>query len=66
VDACRSLITTTVSLSDEEYENMSFLEDFIGWITSNLSRIVFSAVAIIIVFVVYKLLTRQITRLKEQ
>jgi len=45
---------------------MSFLEDFIGWITSNLGRIVFSAVAIIIVFVVYKLLTRQITRLKEQ
>jgi small-conductance mechanosensitive channel len=45
---------------------MSFLEDFIGWISSNLSRIMFSAVAIIIVFVVYKLLTRQITRLKEQ
>ncbi len=46
--------------------NMSFLEDFIGWISSNLGRIIFSAVAIIIVFVVYKLLTRQITRLKDQ
>ena len=45
---------------------MSFLEDFIGWISSNLGRIVFSAVAIIIVFVAYRLLTRQITRLKEQ
>ncbi|MDH5450739.1 MAG: mechanosensitive ion channel family protein [Candidatus Bathyarchaeota archaeon] len=45
---------------------MSFLEDFIGLISSNLGRIVFSVVAIIIVFVVYKLVTRQITRLKEQ
>jgi small-conductance mechanosensitive channel len=45
---------------------MGFLEDFIGWITSNLGRIVFSAAAIIIVFVVYKLFMRQITRLKEQ
>ncbi len=45
---------------------MSFLEDLIGWISSNLGRIVFSTVAIIIVFVVYKLLTRQIARLKEQ
>jgi len=66
VDACRRVITTTVSLSDEEDENMSFLEDFIGLISSNLSRIVFSAVAIAIVFLIYKLLTRQITRLKEQ
>ena len=61
----RKVIKTTADLSDEE-DNMSFLEDFIGWITSNLGRIVFSAVAIIIVFVVYKLLTRQITRLIEQ
>lgn len=45
---------------------MSLLDDFFGWISSNLGRIVFSAAAIIIVFVVYKLLTRQITRLKEQ
>jgi len=45
---------------------MSLLNDFFGWISSNLGRIVFSAAAIIIVFVVYKLLTRQITRLKEQ
>ncbi|MFB0500920.1 MAG: mechanosensitive ion channel family protein [Candidatus Bathyarchaeia archaeon] len=45
---------------------MSLLDDFFGWISSNLDRIVFSATAIIIVFVVYKLLTRQITRLKEQ
>ena len=66
MDACRRVITTTVSLSDEEDENMSFLEDFIGLISSNLSRIVFSAVAIAIVFLIYKLLTRQITRLKEQ
>jgi hypothetical protein len=61
----RKVIKTITNLSDEE-DNMSFLEDFIGWISSNLDRIVFSAVAIIIVFVVLKLLTRQITRLKEQ
>ncbi len=45
---------------------MSFVEDFSGWISSNLGRIVFSAVVIVTVFVVYKLLTRQITKLKEQ
>ena len=45
---------------------MSFLEDFIGWISSNLSRIIFSVVAIVIVFLVYKLLSRQLTRLIEQ
>jgi len=61
----RKVIKTTANLSGEE-DNMSFLEDFIGLISSNLSRIVFSAVAIIIVFVVYKLLTRQITKLKDQ
>jgi small-conductance mechanosensitive channel len=54
-----------VNLSDEE-DDMSFLEDFIGWVSLNLDRIVFSAVTIIIVFIVYKLLARQITRLKEQ
>jgi len=61
----RKVIKRIANLSDEE-DNMSFLEDFIGWISSNLGRVVFSAVAIIIVFVVYKLLTRQITMLKEQ
>jgi len=61
----RKVIKTITNLSDED-DNMSFLEDFIGSISSNLDRIVFSAVAIIIVFVVLKLLTRQITRLKEQ
>jgi len=61
----RKIITTTANLSDEE-DNMSILEDFIGWISSNLGRIVFSAVVIIIVLVVYKLLTRQITKLKKQ
>ncbi len=66
LEESRKVITTTANVADEEDENMSFLEDFIGWISSNLSRIVFSAVAIVIVFVVYKLLTRQITRLKEQ
>jgi small-conductance mechanosensitive channel len=55
----------TANLSDEE-DKMSLLDDFFGWISSNLGRIVFSAAAIIIVFVMYKLLTRQITRLKEQ
>ncbi|MGD8566098.1 MAG: mechanosensitive ion channel [Candidatus Bathyarchaeota archaeon] len=45
---------------------MGFLEDFIGWASFNLDRIVFSVVAIIIVYVVYRLLARQITKLKEQ
>ncbi len=45
---------------------MSVLSDFLGWTTSNLDRIAFSAIAIVIVFVVYKLLTRQITKLREQ
>ncbi len=62
---CRKVITTIANLSDEE-DWMIFLEDFIGWTSSNSGRIVFSVVAIIIVFVVYKFLTRQITRLKEQ
>ncbi|MDH5483235.1 MAG: mechanosensitive ion channel family protein [Candidatus Bathyarchaeota archaeon] len=65
IEEYRKVIKTTANLSGEE-DNMSFLEDFIGWISSNLGRIVFSAVAIFIVFVVYKLLMRQITRLKEQ
>ena len=45
---------------------MSVLDDFVGWVSSNLDRIVFSTIAVVIVFLVYKLLTRQITRLKEQ
>ena len=65
IEEYRKVIKTTANLSDEE-DSMSFLEDFIVWISSNLGRIVFSAISIIIVFAVYKLLTRQITRLKEQ
>jgi small-conductance mechanosensitive channel len=61
----RKVIKATTNLSVKE-DNMSLLEDFIGWISPNLDRIVFSAVAIIIVFVAYKLLTRKITSLKEQ
>ena len=45
---------------------MSILDDFVGWVSSKLDRVVFSTIAVIIVFLVYKLLTRQITRLKEQ
>lgn len=49
---------------------MSVLGDFFGslfeLIYSNLYKIIFSAITVIIVFVVYKFLTRQITRLKEQ
>jgi len=50
--------------------NVSSISDFFSysleWISSNLGEIVFSAIAVIIVFVVYKLLKKQITRLKEQ
>jgi small conductance mechanosensitive channel len=49
---------------------MSVLYDFLGssfeWISSNLGKIVLSAIAVVVVFVVYKLLTRQIGRLREQ
>ncbi len=45
---------------------MSALSDFFDWISFNLDKVVFSVIGVIIVFVVYKLLTRQITRLKEQ
>jgi small conductance mechanosensitive channel len=65
IEKYRKVIKTPANLSDEE-DNMSFLEDLIGWISSNLGRIAFSAVAIIIVFAVYKLLSRQLTRLIEQ
>ncbi len=36
------------------------------WISSNLGRIVFSVVVTIIIFALYKLLTRQVLRLKDQ
>jgi small-conductance mechanosensitive channel len=49
---------------------MSALSDFFNslyeLVSSNLYSIVFSAVAVIVVFAVYKLLTRQITKLEEQ
>ena len=45
---------------------MSVLDDFLVWISSNLGRIVFSVVVTIIIFVLYKLLTRQVSRLKDQ
>jgi len=45
---------------------MSALSGFSEWISSNLDRIVFSIIGVIIVFVVYKFLARQITKLKEQ
>jgi small-conductance mechanosensitive channel len=45
---------------------LSILNDFLGWISLNLDKIIFSIVSVVIVFVVYKLLARQIGRLKEQ
>jgi len=45
---------------------IDFFNSFFEMVSSNLYKIVFLAIAIIIVFVVYKFLTRQITRLKEQ
>jgi small-conductance mechanosensitive channel len=45
---------------------MSVLSDFFEWFSLNQDRIVFSVIGIIVIFVVYKLLTRQITKLKEQ
>ncbi len=66
ITACRKVITTTANLSDKEDEGMSFFEDFVGWTSSNLDKIIFSVAAITIVVAVYRILTRQITRLKEQ
>lgn len=43
-----------------------FLSSSYEWISSNLGRIVFPATTIIVVFVIYKLLIGQITRLEEQ
>jgi len=49
---------------------MSVISDFFNssfeWISSNLDRIIFSIIGIIIVFIAYKFLTRRISRLKEQ
>ena len=49
---------------------MNGLSDFFdfccGWIAANWSKVAFSVIGLIIVLVVYKLLTRQISRLKEQ
>lgn len=43
-----------------------FFNSFYELVFSNVHKIVFSAIAIIIIYVVYRLLTRQISRLKEQ
>ena len=43
-----------------------YIDYFIEWFSANLGKIVFSAIAVITVLVLYKLLTKQITRLKEQ
>ena len=43
-----------------------FFNSFFELVSSNLYKIVFSTIAIIIVYVVYKFLTRLVTRLKEQ
>jgi len=45
---------------------INFFDFSFEWIYSNLDKIVFSTIAVIIVFIVYKVLTRQITRLKDQ
>ena len=43
-----------------------FFDSCCGWISANWNKIALSITGLIVVFVVYKLLTRQITRLKEQ
>jgi small-conductance mechanosensitive channel len=49
---------------------MSVLSEFFNscceWVSSNLDKIVFSVIAVIISYVAYKILTRQTTKLKEQ
>lgn len=49
---------------------MSAINDFFissfEWISSNLEKIVVSTIAVIVVYIVYKFLTRQIARLREQ
>ena len=43
-----------------------FFDSCCGWISTNWNKIAFSIAGLIVVLVVYKLLTRQITGLKEQ
>lgn len=43
-----------------------FFDSCCGWISANWDKIAFSITGLIVVLVVYKLLTRQMTRLKEQ
>ena len=42
-----------------------FFDPFFVWISSNSSKIIFSAVAVIVVVVLYRLLSRQINRWRE-
>ena len=46
--------------------SIDFFNNLYEWFYSHLGQIVFSLIAIIIAYSVYKLLTKQITRLKEQ
>ena len=43
-----------------------FFESCCGWLSANWQRIAFSIVGIVVVYVAYRLLARQVTRLKEQ
>jgi small-conductance mechanosensitive channel len=43
-----------------------FFDSCCGWISANWDKIAFSIIGLIVVLVVYKLLTRQMMRLKEQ
>ncbi|NIR86085.1 mechanosensitive ion channel [Candidatus Bathyarchaeota archaeon] len=43
-----------------------FFDSIYGWVSSNLGRVVFFAITVVVVYILYKVLTRQITRLKEQ
>ncbi|MFQ6064609.1 MAG: hypothetical protein ACE5L6_03955 [Candidatus Bathyarchaeia archaeon] len=36
------------------------------WVLSNLDRILISVVAVVVGYVIYKVITREVTRLKEQ
>jgi len=45
---------------------MSAMGDFFEWLSFNFDKLVFSVIGVIIVFLVYELLARQIARLKEQ
>ena len=44
----------------------NFLNSSFEWILSNLDKIVFSIITVVLVFVVYKFLVRQISRLRKQ